>query len=963
MDFRVRLDGSPRRVELLGETSDWRNPIVLEDLGDGWFGRAIDLPPGIYQHKLLVDGHWLLRADGRTRSEGGHRNDLLVVDGSSEPFLFAPASPWIDELDRGGARVVVGVRKPSTLDSIGFSEDGTHWSRAQASIAFEEDEHIFVTAHLPVSAPRVSIAVGDQRFEWKRKPAAERVPAWWKEAFIYTVFVDRFRPAVDRDDWEIDPGRGRVAGGHLEGIRRSLPDLQKLGVDTLYLTPVHVGASVHRYDIVDPLTVDPALGGEAAYEALVKDARTRGMRIVQDFSFAHAGVGFPPYDALETHRHFFQWKDDALVHYGKRKDAPLLDLENAEVQALVLEAVRYWAKRGASGLRLDMTAEVPVALGKKIRSTFRNLVPDGVVFGEVVPRHAWRWREVVDACTDFSFHEAVTKLTTDPQASAEEAFAAVTRSELLRGGDAAIQSVRFLSTHDHPRIATLAAHHGTLARLPLAYAMLATLPGIPMLLYGEEVGLRSDGAGLELEDVWPDRAPMPWVRRDERLRLDELFAARRASPALREGSLTLLFADRGTLVYRREANDDVVDVALNFDAEEKTIALEDDDRPRMVAVAGRGRIEGSALVIPPFSSMIVRRERVLRIGGRRNLALRDSDFVAGLATVHARPSRFFFSVTERCNLKCAHCITHAPERTANNTARTMTPAVLDALKSDFALADYFAFVHGGESLTSPILFDVLGAIRDARAGEPYVAHLLSNGLLLGPAIAERLVRSGVSSLSVSLDGANAVTNDAIRIGGRFDEVTRKLGEVIRWRDGEKIDLRIGLSFVAMQQNLHELEAFVDLGAELGVDWIKLEEAVPATAFAKTSLVSFEAATNRARISRAIARGRARGIVMVDHTVDRAIWRCRLDDETRAFLEADELANRCEIHPCRTPWETACIEPNGDIRAVDFFGPVLGNVLEAPLATMWNAPPARGAREASRLARICSPGAVTCLPYS
>ena len=822
---------------------------------------------------------------------------------------------------------------------------------------------MFVVAHLPVSAPRVSLAIGDQRFEWKRTPAADRAPSWWKRAVIYTVFVDRFRPAVDREGWEIDPGRGQVAGGHLEGIRRSLPTLQALGVDTLYLTPVHVGASVHRYDIVDPLTVDPLLGGEAAYDALVADARARGLRIVQDFSFAHAGRGFPPYESLEEHRHFFQWKDDALVHYGKRTDAPLLDLENADVQALVLEAVRYWAKRGASGLRLDMTAEVPIALGRKIRKTFRQLVPDGIVLGEIVPRHAWRWREVVDASTDFSFHEAITKLVTDPRSSAEETFASLARSELLRGGDASVKSVRFLSTHDHPRIATLAAHRGTLSRLPLAYVLLATLPGIPMLLYGEEVGLRSDGAGLELEDVWPDRAPMPWASRDERLRLDALFGLRRASSALREGSLTLLFADRGTLIYRRESGEDVVDIALNFDAEEKTIALEDDDRPRMIAMAGRGTIHDAEIAVPGFSWSIVRRERVLKIGGRRNLALRDQDFVAGRTTVLSRPSRFFFSVTERCNLQCAHCITHAPERTQTGTARTMTPAVVEALKGDFALADYFAFVHGGESLTSPILFDVLHAIREARGSEPYVAHLLSNGLLLGPAIAERLVRAGVSSVSVSLDGATAETNDAIRIGGRFDEVTRRLGDLIAWKNGENIDLRIGLSFVAMQQNIHELNAFVDLGAALGVDWIKLEEAVPATVFAKNSLVRFDTAPNRARIAEAIARGRARGLTMVDHTVDREIWRCRLDDESRMFLEADEIANRCEIHPCRTPWETACIEPNGDVRVVDFFGSIIGNVLESPISATWNAPVAVGAREASRLRRLCTGGAVTCLPQA
>src|SRR5690606_38943245 len=125
-------------------------------------------------------------------------------------------------------------------------------------------------------------------------------------------------------------------------------------------------------------------------------------------------------------------------------------------------------------------------------------------------------------------------------------------------------------------------------------------------------------------------------------------------------------------------------------------------------------------------AIVARRDRPLGRAvsparARANLALRDRDLASGAAIASSRPTRFFFSVTERCNLRCAHCITHAPERTRSGTARTMTPAVLDALRDALGLARYFAFVHGGESLTAPIFYAVLSAIRDARGGEPYVA--------------------------------------------------------------------------------------------------------------------------------------------------------------------------------------------------------------------------------------------------
>jgi glycosidase/MoaA/NifB/PqqE/SkfB family radical SAM enzyme len=986
-------------VELLGEVSDWRNGLVLTRQDDGSFTRLLELPIGIYQYKLLVDSRWTLDAsNARTRSIGGGRNSLLVVGGAPEPLLFASTSPWVEALDRGGVRVLVGLRKNAPRDGDGlqtvrirFSEDGgATWSAAMVAPAFEEDEHAFFVATLPSSARSVVLRVegGGASFdaEWSRPPPSSRLPQWWKDAVVYTVFVDRFRPAFDRaphePPWEAHPPGGTAAGGHLDGIRRSLDELASLGVNTLYLTPVHVGASAHRYDIVDPLTVDPALGGEEAYEALVRDARARDIRIVQDISFAHAGVGFPPWDDVRAngrasrYASFFVWKDGAIVHYGKRTDAPLLDLENPEVDEMVLATVAYWAKRGASGLRLDMTAEVPLALGRKMRRRFRELVPEGIVLGEVVPQHAWRWRGegVVDAATDFGFHEIITDLVCNLHASPAIAFERLRRMDLVRGGDSRTASVRFLSTHDHPRLATRAAESGMLARLPLAYALLATWPGVPMLLYGEELGMRSDGAAAarELEDVWPDRAPMPWTpgRGSAALHtvLRDLLRARARSPALKSGETTLLVADESTLVYRREAEGDVIDIALNFGDEPKTIELDDDERPRMIplATAGACEIVDAVVKLPPFGAVVARRERALGRAvapalARRNLVLRDRELVDGRVQLEARPSRFFFSVTERCNLRCGHCITHAPELTKSGAARTMTPAVLDALRDDLGLATYFAFVHGGESLTSPVLFDVLGAIRGARGAEPYVAHLLSNGMLLTPRTAERLHRSGVSSISVSIDGATPSTNDAIREGGRLEQIVANLEDVVAWRRGENVDVRLGLSFVVLGQNVHELGAFVDLAKRIGVDWVKLEEGVPATEFARRSLVSCASSSVRGAVDAAVRRGREHGLVVVDHTVDRAIWRCRLDDETRAFLEADEHANRGEIHPCRTPWETVCVEPNGDLRVNDFFGPIVGNVTSTPLAALWNASAAVEAREHAKLSRLCGPtGPVTCI---
>ena len=942
--MRIRPPRAFAHVDLFGEITDWQSPIALRREGDTFF-TAVDLPPGVYQYKLRgqdEDGTqtWFLDAHGmRTRSADGNRNSVLVVDGAPEPWLFAPGAPWVEELARGGLRVLVGVRGGADV-AVAWSE-GAGWSEAVVDRAFEEDEHVFFVATLPTGSARVRLRLttGDQTFITAHE-RRERIPEWWPRAIGYAIDVDRFRPAIDHADWMDAP----EASGHLDGIRRSLEELAGLGVDTLFLGPVHVGASAHRHDIVDPLRVDGLLGGEDAYRALVRDARLRGMRVVQDVSFSHAGRGFPAHaDVLmrgraSRHAAWFLWRDDGedLLYLGKRTDAPLLDQHHPEVQALAIATVEAFADRGVKGLRL--AAGMPLDLGRKLRRRFRELVPDGVVVGEIVAAHAWRWRSAnaVDAATDLAFREILGALAGNdgPPITMEDALDRLARSELLGGGDPPVHAVRFMSTRE-PTSAS---------RLLPAYALLATLPGVPML---------------------PEQGPMPWTSstrdRAHREVVMALLQARRSSAALRSGSLQLLHVDATTLVFRRAVDTEVVDVAVSFDAEPRTIELDDDELPALTALAaiGGASTRGPSVLLPPYAALVARREHATGralppLVARRNLTLRDQDLVAASPSATARPSRFSFSLGDCHDPRCVRCIAHG------SAARSLSSGVLDALADDLGYGDHFAFGHGVEALTAPLFWEVLDAIASARGSEPHVVHLLTDGLRLEPRVAGRLVANGVGSIAIALDAATAATADAIRPGARFHDVRENLRSVLAWRVREGADLRVGISVVVLQQNVAELDAIVDLAADLGADWVKLDEGTGATPFAKRSRLAYSAADVRVAIHRAMHRGRARGIVMVDHTRDLTVWRCRLDPSTRDFLEGDEYANRGPIHPCRSPWETACIEPDGDVRVRDFLGPRVGNVVQTPLSSLWNAPEAQALRIAVGRARLCGAGPVTCV---
>ena len=164
-----------------------------------------------------------------------------------------------------------------------------------------------------------------------------------------------------------------------------------------------------------------------------------------------------------------------------------------------------------------------------------------------------------------------------------------------------------------------------------------------------------------------------------------------------------------------------------------------------------------------------------------------------------------------------------------------------------------------------------------------------------------------------------------------------------------------------RESLDELAAVVALAADLGVDWVKLEEMVPVNPFAARAVVPpWHGEAQGATLARS-ARARPRHRRRRPHGAP-TVWRCTLaeDDAARAFLAADEYANRSTIHPCRETWERACIDPDGGVRLGDFFGARLGSVADVPLATLWNGPLACAERLRAQAARLCGGARPSCV---
>lgn len=338
----------------------------------------------------------------------------------------------------------------------------------------------------------------------------------------------------------------------------------------------------------------------------------------------------------------------------------------------------------------------------------------------------------------------------------------------------------------------------------------------------------------------------------------------------------------------------------------------------------------------------------------------DRDFRARHVSIAAPPTRFYLNLTETCNLRCQHCITFAPERTASRTGRVMSLEVLAAIGPHLRHATYVGLTHAGEPITAPVFVPLLERLRREATGVQPAVHVLSNGLALTERRFSEACDLGVNSWSISVDGMSAASHDALRVGSRVERLLERITALAALRRVRFPRVRLGIAWTITRANLGELEALLRFAASAGVDWVKLEEMVPVNGVAAAA-----AAVDPGELALALSGARTLaaelGVPLLDHTRALVVWKCLLNElpEMAAASRLDDLVNRMEINPCRLPYELVCIEPNGDVKPIDFFHHPAGNVLRKDLREIWNSPLFALARSGSLSQRLCGAAAPYC----
>ena len=390
------------------------------------------------------------------------------------------------------------------------------------------------TALAQPASPRIAFANGfDQAlagvFEAREKD-------WRDGAVVYQVYVDRFAPPANLEakrglypapkklhPWTDLPVHGSYLpdakvwsheidfwGGDLQSLRGKLDYVQGLGADVLYLNPIDLAYTNHKYDTLDYRAVSPEYGTRDDARALARDVHARGMKLVLDGVFNHMGRNSAIFkqaqaDPHSPYRDWFVFGPQfagGARSWALAENLPELNLENPAVRDDLYNAhdsiVRGWLRDGIDGWRLDVAFDIGFRFLGELTQAAHAEKPGSLVVGEIA-HFPKEWFPSVDGLIHFTLRQVIINTAAgriDP-ATAQQMIAHIVQDADY---EHILKSWVYLDNHDTPRLAS--ALPDARARR-LAQVLQFTLPGSPDMYYGTELDMPGG-------DDPQMRAPMRW---------------------------------------------------------------------------------------------------------------------------------------------------------------------------------------------------------------------------------------------------------------------------------------------------------------------------------------------------------------------------------------------------------------------------------------------------------------------
>jgi len=604
--------GGSSDVQVEGSWNNWAEAEPLEQRDDGWFLKPMDLAPGEYGYRLVRAGkHERDPLNPLTTFRDEEEVSLAIAEDCSVPALrIDRVDVRDDEVTIEGAFLASDDGTPFDSRSLRAEALGIEFLPNTASPT--NGAFSIIASGLAKGKHTFTLSARDQN---GKQAAPAKAVGWvkpaqesWHEGILYHLMIDRFRG--DGGSTLSPPSTpGSRAGGTLDGVRAEIEKgtFDELGVSAIWISPVYTNPtelragrdgrlyeSYHGYWPLESRGVEPRIGGEAALQAMIAEAHKHGIRIIFDIVPNHV---YEHNDRFKTHRNdgWFNEGADGCVcgspgcSWGEKLGTcwftpymPDVRFQHSGAMKAQVDDAAFWMNEfDADGVRIDAVPMMPRAATRRIGHALRKSMvgPDATfLLGEVYTGAGTGGIESIryylgphglNSAFDFPLMWTIR----DVFAADRQGFSALEETLVLN--DAALAKSgsvlgRMIDNHDTSRFISEAVGNAgndpwnapppqptdpnVYARTKMALAFILTLPGLPVLYYGDELALA--GAGdPDCRRVVPDASALTPLQQDVRSVVARLGKLRQCSPALRKGERLPIVVGPDMYAFARDAGD------------------------------------------------------------------------------------------------------------------------------------------------------------------------------------------------------------------------------------------------------------------------------------------------------------------------------------------------------------------------------------------------------------------------
>jgi glycosidase len=537
------------------DEQEWQPIAVPADWGAyegvGWYRRRMALPPSLHEERMRlvfdrIEDESRVYVNGRVVVESRTWNRRLVADVT----------------ESAGSTVSVAVRVVGRGESAGITGP------------------VRLVTALPGAEPLAG--------PWHEEPALAP-PEWLPGSVIYEVFPRNFS-----------------VSGDLNGVRERVPELRALGVDVIWLMPIHPTGEVKRkgsvgspYAIQDHRAIHPDLGTEEDLRRLVETVHANGMRIILDAVLNHAAPDNP---LTEEHPDWFEQdaEGNPISDNAEWTDTVAFDWESRKVWKYFDEVMTHWVREfDIDGYRCDVASYVPTAYWEHLLLKLRRIKPDVVMLAESDAPELHR--AAFHVSYNWTLHDALAAVLARERLASHLADAMAMDLGTFQAG---ALRMAFAENHDTERAATA---FGGARQAKVAALITLTVAPCPLIYNGQEVGYDAPREIFE-------RTPIAWTDAGHlREFIQAVIALRRESRALRLGDFRALSVNRPAAVFaferRTEGERAVVvvnctDEALDVRGPELSEALADAPPGSGPLSVGIWRPDPGLVSLPPFGGEV-----------------------------------------------------------------------------------------------------------------------------------------------------------------------------------------------------------------------------------------------------------------------------------------------------------------------------------------------------------------------